>query len=125
MRLRYKTAVAVLLIISGCSSSDITSPDQIVFPVTGVSFKAQVEPLFSLSCNVTGCHDQARSDNNMVDLTTWGNVRSLNVVDQPGDTNCGMLRVVFGRELHPGPLKVNDNHKQGLRQWVIEGAQNN
>jgi hypothetical protein len=125
MEFRYKTALIVLLLLSGCSSDDITSADQIVFPASGVSFKVQVEPLFTLSCNVSGCHDAARADNNMVDLTSFSTVRNLNVVGQPGDTNCGLLRVVFGRELHPGPLRINDNHRQGLKTWVLEGAQNN
>ena len=122
---RYKVIIGVLLFTSGCSSSDITSADQIVFPVSGVSFRAHVEPLFSISCNTTGCHDGARSDNNYVDLTSWVGVRNINVVNQPGDTNCGLIRVVFGRELHPGPLKINDNHRQGLKTWVLEGAQDN
>jgi hypothetical protein len=124
MEFRYKTALIVLLFMSGCSSNDITSPDQIVFPASGVSFNGQVEPLFTLSCNVSGCHDAGRPDNNNVDLTNFSRVRDVNVA-QPGDTNCGLIRVIYGRELHPGPLHINDNHKQGIKTWVIEGAQNN
>src|SRR5579872_1047818 len=92
----------------GCSGSDITSPNDIVFPATNVSFKAQVEPLFSISCNINGCHDMARPSNNDVDLTSWIGARSINVVNSPGpaDTTCGLLQVVFGREFHPG-ININ------------------
>jgi hypothetical protein len=116
----YFIAAGVLIII-GCSGSDITSPNDIVFPATGVSFKAQVEPLFSLACN--SCH----SLGNTTDLSSWQGVRALNVINQPGpaDTACGLLQVIYGREFHSGPVNIDATRKQGLKQWVIEGAQNN
>jgi hypothetical protein len=120
---RYLYTVGVFTLI-GCSSSDITSPDDVVFPATNVSFKAHVEPLFAVSCNMNGCHDMATSRNNSVDLTSWIGVRATNVINQPGDTTCGLMQVVFGRELHPG-FTINSNHQQGLKQWVLEGAKDN
>ncbi|MFI5263437.1 MAG: hypothetical protein ACHQM6_02870 [Candidatus Kapaibacterium sp.] len=127
MRFIYYILASGVFTVIGCSSSDITSANDIVFPATKVSFKAQVEPLFAVSCNISGCHDMATSANNDVDLTSWYGVRAINVINQPGpaDTACGLLQVIFGRELHSGPITLNDNHRQGLKQWVIEGAQNN
>ena len=125
MNIFYYIFAAGVLIMIGCSSSDITSANDIVFPSTHISFKAQVEPLFAVSCNVVGCHDVARSGNNSVDLTSWIGTRATNVVNQPGDTTCGLLQVVFAREPHLGSINVNNNHRQGLKQWVIEGAQDN
>ncbi|MBS1902258.1 MAG: hypothetical protein JSS75_00965 [Bacteroidetes bacterium] len=126
MRIRYKLSLGVLLLCSGCSSTDITSADQIVFPATNVSYKAHVAPLLAIACNAAGCHDMARPENANVDLTSWISLRgSTNVVNQPGDTNCGLVKVVYARVGHPGPLRINDNHRQGIKQWVIEGAQNN
>ena len=116
---------ALVFIVIGCSGSDITSANDIVFPATYVSFKAQVEPLFTLSCNITGCHDMARNSNNSIDLTSWVGVRSINVINQPGDTTCNLIQVVFGRKFHNGPINLNSNHRQGLKQWVIEGAKDN
>lgn len=123
---RYKTALLVLLLGGGCSSTDITSADQIVFPATNVSYKAQVAPLMTLSCAVSGCHDAPSSTNNGVDLTSWYLIANTRIViNQPGDTNCGLVKVMYARAPHPGPLHINDNHRQGIKQWVIEGAQNN
>jgi hypothetical protein len=121
--LRY-ILVSTVLAIAGCSSSDITSPNDIVFPATKVSFKAQVEPLFSISCNSSNCHSfdyQAGG----VDLTSWYGVRNPIVVNQPGDTTCNLIMVIYGRRFHNGPINITDNNRQGLKQWVIEGAQNN
>lgn len=125
---RYILVCAVFVCYSGCSSSDITSPGDVVFPARGVSFRSHVEPLFTISCNVQGCHDAARPDNYQVDLTSWVGTRATNVVNQPGDTNCGLIRVVLERQLHRGYFGVpglTENNRQGLKQWVIEGAQNN
>lgn len=79
-----------------------------------------VQPLMNISCNSLNCH----GDNGQTKLTSWVGVRSLNVVNQPGDTNCNLIGVVYGRLLHV-PVNVNDNHREGLKQWVLEGAQNN
>ncbi len=123
--LRYFSPIAVFLLWIGCSGDDITNPDQIVFPATGVSYRQHIAPLFTISCNVQGCHDAPRPDNFNTDLTSWTGIRSINVVNQPYDTACGLVRVVYGRESHPGPLRINDNHREGIKQWVLEGAQDN
>ena len=118
----YLIAVGVFTLM-GCGSNDITSANDIVFPAANVSFRAHVQPLFTLSCNVSGCHDNI-SHAGSVDLTSWVGVRATNVVGQ-ADTNCGLMQVVFGREFHNGPININENHRQGLKHWVIEGAQDN
>jgi hypothetical protein len=112
------------VIIASCSSTDITDPDQISFPDSNISYAAQVRPYLTLSCNVTGCHDVQRPENFGVDLTSWVGVRGNNVA-QPGDTNCHLVLVMYGREIHQGSFKANDNQRRGIKQWVLEGAQNN
>jgi len=113
-----RLVVGILFVfITGCSDD----PNDIVFPPSNVSFSMHVQPLLNLSCNSQGCH----GDDAQTKLTSWVGVRAINVVNQPGDTNCGLLNVVFGKNPSHIPVSVNDNHRQGLKQWVIEGAQNN
>ena len=120
MKYSYYIFAAGVLIMIGCSSSDITSANDIVFPAKNVSFKGQVEPLFSIACN--SCH----SPGNTVDLSSFVCVRATRVINQPGDTNCGLIQVIYGRGApHPGPINIDNIRKQGLKQWVIEGAQDN
>jgi hypothetical protein len=107
-----------------CSGSDITSPEDVIFPERNVSYAQHVAPYLALGCNMTGCHDQARPENNFIDLTSWAAVRSTRVVNQPGDTNAGLVQVLYGRIVH-FPVRATDNQRQGIKQWVIEGAQNN
>jgi hypothetical protein len=124
MVVKQVLALSCLCIVAGCSSSDITSPDQIVFPATNVSFTQHVQPFFALSCNNVGCHDAGRADNYDTDLTSWVRVRDAHVT-LPGDTACGLIRVIYAREVHYGALNLNENQREGLKQWVLEGAQNN
>ena len=115
---------AVCLVWEACSSGDITSPNQIVFPASNVSFSQQVEPYFTLACNVTGCHDAPRSTNLNVDLTSWIAVRDE--VPKAGDTlTSPLVAVMFARENHQGVFLANDNQRNGIKVWVLEGARNN
>jgi hypothetical protein len=66
----------------------------------------------------------ARSDNFGVDLSSWIGVRGTNAA-VPGDTNCHLVLVMYGREIHQAGFKANDNQRRGIKQWVLEGAQNN
>jgi len=116
--------MAVVASIMGCSSGDITNPNQIVFPATNVSFKGQVAPYFALSCNFTGCHDGSANTAGGVDLSSWIGVRATNVT-QPKDTNSELVLVMYGRAPHSHPFSANDNQRIGIKQWVREGAQNN
>ncbi len=126
MRQLYLIAAFVVCIsINGCSDGAISDPDQIVFPPSDVSFARHVQPLLTLSCAFSGCHDSERPENNYVALTSWVGVRNIRVVNLGGDTACGLIRVVFGRQFHSGIVRVNANQREGLKTWVLEGAQNN
>jgi len=122
MRIFFTISILAAFGIPGCSG--ISSPNDIVFPATHVSFKAQVEPLFSLACNAAGCHSFDTQAGG-VDLTSWIGVRNPIVVNQPGDTTCNLILVIYGRVFHNGAVNINNNARVGVKQWVLEGAQNN
>ncbi len=110
----------------GCGANDITNSDQIVFPDSNVSFTQQVQPFLTLSCDSYGCHDQSRSDNKYVALNSFADVRTINVVNQPGDTTCNLVRIVLGIDLtHAAPIHPTANQRIGIKQWVKEGAKDN
>ena len=112
------------VLAASCSTTDITDPDQIVFPATDVSFRTHVQPYLALSCNITGCHDEARSSNGGVDLTSWVGVRASNVT-VAGDTNSTMVLVMYGKIVHSGQFRSTENQRAGIKQWIREGAKNN
>ncbi|MDP4200204.1 MAG: hypothetical protein Q8922_08970 [Bacteroidota bacterium] len=109
---------------AGCSSSDITSPTDIIFPASGVSYHAQVAPYLTLACNTSHCHDGSAIDKGAKDMTSWVGVRD--VVGQPGDTlTSPIVSVMYARENHAGAFLANDNQRNGIKVWVLEGAKNN
>ena len=118
------TLVAICSVWAGCSSGDITSPNQIVFPTSNVSFSAQVEPYLTIACSMTGCHDGSATTAGGIDLTHYYGV--LNEVSRPGDTlTSELVEVMYSRVNHPGVIVANDNQRNGIKVWVLEGAKNN
>lgn len=116
---------AVILIIGGCSSNDITNPNQIVFPADSVSYARQVGPYLALACGTSGCHDGSPNTANGIDLTTWLGVRAINVVT-PHDTTSPLVLVMKGQLLHTAPFPTpTANQIEGMAQWVREGASQN
>ena len=116
---RFYALAALCALFAGCSSGDITSPDQIVFPASNVSYSQQVAPYLTLACN--SCHDGS-SKGNGIDLTSWPQVvvqvRDRDTVLSP------LVSVMYGKEQHP-PFSANDNQRNGIKIWVLEGAKNN
>jgi hypothetical protein len=109
----------------GCSSGDITSPEQIVFPASNVSYHAQVAPYLALSCNSDACHGGVSGGGSGIMLTSWAQVLD-NRVTLPRDTTSPIVLVLYGLEPnHRGAFIASDNQRQGIKTWVKEGAQNN
>ncbi len=49
-----------------------------------------------------------------------------NEVPKPGDTlTSPLVAVMFARENHVGNFLANDNQRNGIKVWVLEGAKNN
>ena len=114
-RIRYFWAALPLFFLAGCTGA--TDPNQIVFPATNVSYAQDIEPYFALAC--VQCHDIG----DPVDLSSWVGIRAINVTT-PKDTTSELVLVMYGNGAH-GPISANDNQRQGIKQWVLEGAKNN
>lgn len=117
--------IGLVVFLGSCGGGDITGPEDIMFPDSNVSYGRHVAPFLAVGCNMSGCHDASRPDNRFTDLTSWISVRSINVINQPGDTNCNLVRVLYGRTLHPILNSIGENQRSGVKKWVLEGAQNN
>ncbi len=122
----FLAGTVALLLLSGCGANDITNPNQIIFPDTNVSYQAHIRPFFALSCTTSGCHDAPRANNFNIALTSFYEVRQINVVNQPGDTTCNLVKVMYGLGgLHGPDFTSTENQRRGIKQWVKEGAKNN
>ena len=109
------------------SNATTTDPNSIVFPDTLVRYQNHVDPFLTLRCGGP-CHagpDPAGG----IDLTQYNNLffdrPNLVVSGKPDESLlCQVLERVIGHA--PGQLEtIPSNQVQGVRQWVLEGAQNN
>ena len=124
-RLLFGTGTFLGLLVGGCSG--ISNPNQIVFPADSVSYAKQVEPYFTLACNSSGCHNAIDLAGG-VDLSSWTAIRStpgLVDVNPQYDTTSTLLLVMNGKLLHNAPINSNQNQRDGIKEWIIEGAKNN
>ena len=122
--------VTAILLMQSCGG--ISNANQVVFPADSVSYSQHVEPFFTLACNSSGCHNFT-DDAGGVDLSTWTAIRDglngglvvVDVAHPQYDTSSVLDQVLFGEEHHTAPLNVNENQRDGIRQWIFEGARNN
>jgi len=125
-------AVGVIcLSLPSCKVTGDSSTGQadIVFPTSGtVSYQRYVQPLFNEVCNYSGCHDDASQAGNL-SLTGYINLKSAPGVVISKDTLHSILiqRVTGqGPIMPPAPFSsLNKNQIQGLKAWIMQGAQLN
>ncbi len=123
------SVVLISALYAGCDSSDVvTRPEQIVFPETNVSYGRQVQPLFDLTCNTSGCHNASNRAGDVV-LTTYINLFSKPGLVLAGDSLHSVLgQIIRGQLPHitiPISALINENQQHGINVWIAEGASNN
>lgn len=105
------------------------SPSTIIFPTNGISYTAQVQPLFNQACNASGCHENGTQTNALVLTSYGGAVLTLPGVVVAGkpDASTLVLRIQgsVGARMPPGSYPLNQNQIDGIRTWIVEGAKNN
>ncbi len=113
--------------VFSCGDDVLTDPRQVVFPDTDVSYQQHVQPLFNLTCTYSGCHSSDTRAGNLA-LTTY-----MEFIDSPGliiegnPESSVLVQVLEGRLPHYVSFeeRITQNHINGIRQWIKEGAQNN
>lgn len=141
-------AIACLL-PPACSNEDAVLVDDLINPIRlgdEVSLSEDVQPLFTFSCAVAGCHDRASASGGqvleegslfdagtgIVGVASQG-APLLRV--QPFDSQASYLIHKLqgtqfnvggqGSQMPLGALPFDDEVVQVIRDWIDEGAQNN
>jgi hypothetical protein len=119
----------VTFMATACSGQPmLTSPEQIVFPDSAVSYRNHVQPFLTLTCAFAACHGDVNPAGG-VRLTTYFTLFSdrANLL-VPGAPDESLIIQVLDRRI-PHSLDVlrpvNSNHIAGMRRWITEGALNN
>lgn len=117
----------IMLNGSGCKDSGTTPGDEIVFPDSGVSYTAHVQPFMTLRCATLGCHDDDTRAGNL-SLTTYMSMTARPGIVVPRDSKSSLLmQRIDGRLPHPPnvPILINQNQLNGIKRWIDEGAKYN
>lgn len=119
--------LATSITVSSCKNTlgPTTGQNDIVFPSSNVSFYKQVLPLFDVSCDYSGCHDDQTQAGNLA-LTSYAGVISAVGVVIPKDTLHSLLfqriKGINGIMPPPPASPLNSNQINGIKQWILEGA---
>ena len=126
------TAVVVACALAACTETPVAPPD-VVFPATNVSFNTHVKPVLLNNCAISGCHDGYSADpedpsSTIFRLETHNDVLSSGIVHTIEPERSKLAMVLRGELLHPNDpyfIALNDNQRNGIIQWIREGAVNN
>ncbi len=127
---KYLLVLFTIIIISTFQNCDdsITSSDiaNLVMPDSNVSYSIHIAPVFEVMC--VGCHNSQTSEGG-VDLSSWANATRDPSVIFPGSDSTSILVWTIER-LPPYPPmppfeRLKQNHIDGIRIWIREGAKNN
>ena len=125
----YITLIVASLIVFAQSCDDSltsTEVDNIVMPDSNVSYSLHIAPVFEFKC--VQCHNSSRKEAGL-DLSSWSTATiDPSIIARGSDSTSILVWTIEG--LPPYPLmpptgRMVDNHIDGIRTWIREGALNN
>jgi hypothetical protein len=126
--LSFLVVIPLLSLFSSCGkNSNPTTPSDIVFPASNISYAQSVQPLFLQKCAFVGCHDD-QSMAGGLSLTSYIALTAHSGIVVPGNSNNSVLaQKIDGRNPHldPVPVTLTSNQINGIKKWIDEGAKNN
>ncbi|NLO18710.1 MAG: hypothetical protein GX121_02350 [Ignavibacteria bacterium] len=112
-----------------CNSETITGSSNVVFPDSLISFQNHIYPLIKPTCSYQGCHsDETQAGGRRItDYFSYFETNNLGLVIPSKPDNSVLVQLLDGRLPHYPYVywRVNENQKNGVRQWILEGAKNN
>ena len=123
----FIAAFAAVFFISACDdTSNITNINSVIIPAQNVSYSKYIQPVLSLYCDRSGCHDDQTSAGNL-SVTSWSNVVKGSIVFPGIPETSHLVWVITGLSPnHPFFTPTpNSNQINGIKTWIKEGAKNN
>jgi len=121
-------AASAILLIQSCDDT-LTSTDvnNIVMPDSNVSYAKHIAPVFEVKC--VPCHNNNGRQEAGLDLSSWTGVTAdPSIVARGSDSTSILVWTIEGfppYPLMPPTGRMIDNHIDGIRTWIREGALNN
>jgi len=120
-------AASLILFAQSCDDSLTSSDvDNIVMPDSNVSYSRHIAPVFEVKC--VQCHNSSRKEAGL-DLSSWlGATSDPSIIARGSDSTSILVWAIEGFPPYPQmppPGRMKENHIQGIRTWIREGALNN
>ena len=121
-------AASFILLLQNCDDSLTNSQvDNIVMPDSNVSYSMHIAPVFEFRC--VPCHNNTGRKEANLDLSSWTAVTAdPSIVARGSDSTSILIWTIEGfppYPLMPPSGRMIENHIQGIRTWIREGALNN
>ncbi len=124
--------VFTMIGLLSCGDNTINNTKDIEFPDSNVSFQQHVQPFMKFTCAYRGCHSEESREAGF-SLETHFSMMSAKsgAMVRPHDPDGSLLIQTIEKYPSNCPFnyvwlpKVEENHIQGLRTWIAEGAKNN
>ncbi|MBI9069977.1 MAG: hypothetical protein JEY94_00165 [Melioribacteraceae bacterium] len=121
-----------IIVIVGCDDTITNSDiDNKIIPDNNVSFKEHIRPLLQVKCANSGCHnDSDRGGFSNYSVSTWASITSNTLYLLPYDPeNSSLVWAIEGNSANPMPPvgypPLTTNQIDGIKTWILEGADNN
>jgi hypothetical protein len=121
----------VLLSLVGCDDTTTNSKvDNVTIPSSNVSYSKYIQPVLSVKCTYSGCHDD-NSKAGGISLTSWSGTTSGYKEVIPGSSSTSPIVWAVngssGKAMPPTSSypAMTSNQVSGLKVWIDEGAKNN
>lgn len=118
--------LAITFLSIGCENS-LNSVQDIIFPSKDVSYISQVDPFLRYTCGYSGCHGYSAAGG--IVLTDYFELFKTAGLIIPGKPDQSLLNQIIENKIPHTTYfersQITNNHIQGMRTWVAEGAKNN
>ena len=121
------TIASIILLAQSCDDTlTSTEVNNIVMPDSGVSYSRHIAPVFEVKC--VPCHNSSRKEAGL-DLSSWSSATlDPRIIARGSDSTSVLVFSIEGLPpyaLMPPSGRLIDNHIEGIRTWIREGALNN
>jgi mono/diheme cytochrome c family protein len=124
--IEYFLLFAILLLISCDDTITSEDIDKLVMPDSDVSYAQHIAPVFEIKC--VGCHNDQRKEGG-VNLSAYTNVIADPRIVFPGEADNSVLvwtiEGLAGVQPMPPYGPLTQNHVNGIKTWINEGAKYN
>jgi len=122
------TASVILLVFAGCAKDTTVYPDTETEVTTPVSFSSDLQPIFTKSCALSGCHAAGGKAPILTEGTSYNSLINGNYIDLSKAESSVLYQWLTGVKTPAMPIGAanNPSNVNGLTlAWIKQGAKNN